>query len=92
MSFFENLPSMVFTPPSVPPFPGDRNLREEEGNRPTRCSEPLRSKVGGASKPSPCCAGWDRLGITLFSDILLVTCRFLAFSLVVSQKMHNFAT
>ena len=26
-------------------------LREEEGNRPTRCSEPLRSKVGGASKP-----------------------------------------
>ena len=26
-----------------------------------RCSEPLRSKVGGASKPSPCCAGWDRL-------------------------------
>ena len=57
-----------------------------------RCSEPLCSKVGGASKPSPCCAGWDRLGITLFSDILLVTCRFLAFSLVVSQKMHNFAT
>ena len=27
-----------------------------------RCSEPLRSKVGGASKPSPCFAGWDRLG------------------------------
>ena len=26
-----------------------------------RCSEPLRYKVGGASKPSPCCAGWDRL-------------------------------
>ncbi|MEH2790087.1 hypothetical protein V7T18_05370 [Segatella copri] len=25
-----------------------------------RCSEPLRYKVGGASKPSPCCAGWDR--------------------------------
>ena len=24
---------MVFTPPSVPPFAGDRNLREEEGNR-----------------------------------------------------------
>jgi len=30
---------------------------------PPRRSEPLRSKVGGASKPSPCCAGWDRLGI-----------------------------
>ena len=27
-----------------------------------RCSEPLRSKDGGASKPSPNCAGWDRLG------------------------------
>ena len=27
-----------------------------------RCSEPLRSKVGGASKPPPCFAGWDRLG------------------------------
>ena len=26
-----------------------------------RCSEPLRYKVGGASKPSPGCAGWDRL-------------------------------
>ena len=55
--------SMVFTPPSVPPFPGDRNLRREEGNRPTRCSEPLRSKVGGPSKVSPNCAGWDRLSI-----------------------------
>ena len=27
-----------------------------------RCSEPLRSKVGGPSKVSPYCAGWDRLG------------------------------
>ena len=27
------------------------------------CSEPLRSKDGGASKPSPGCAGWDRLAI-----------------------------
>ena len=27
---------------------------------PSRCSEPLRSKDGGASKPSPDCAGWDR--------------------------------
>ena len=55
--------SMVFTPPSVPPFPGDRNLRGEGGNRPTRCSEPLRSKDGGPSKVSPDCAGWDRLSI-----------------------------
>ena len=31
---------------------------------PPRCSEPLRSKVGGPSKVSPDCAGWDRLGAT----------------------------
>ncbi len=35
-------------------------LRGEGGNRPTRCSEPLRSKDGGPSKASPNCAGWDR--------------------------------
>ena len=28
-----------------------------------RCSEPLRYKVGGASKPSPDCAGWDRMAV-----------------------------
>ena len=42
--------------------PAPLTLRGEGGNRPTRCSEPLRSKDGGASKPSPDCAGWDRLG------------------------------
>ena len=31
-----------------------------------RCSEPLRYKVGGASKPSPCFAGWDRLTIACY--------------------------
>ena len=30
---------------------------------PSRRSEPLRSKVGGPSKVSPDCAGWDRLSI-----------------------------
>lgn len=35
--------------------PGPLTLRGEGGNRPTRCSEPLRSKVGGASKVSPDC-------------------------------------
>ena len=36
---------------------------QKEGcNRPTRCSEPLRSKVGGPKRSSPYCAGWDRLG------------------------------
>ena len=29
-----------------------------------RCSEPLRYKDGGASKPSPDCAGWDRLDVS----------------------------
>ena len=55
--------SIVFTTPSVP-LAGDRNLRGEGGNRPTRCSEPLRSKDGGPSKVSPDCAGWDRLGMS----------------------------
>ncbi len=44
--------------------PGPLTLRGEGGNRPTRCSEPLRSKDGGPSKVSPGCAGWDRLGAT----------------------------
>ena len=33
---------------------------EREETAPPRRSEPLRSKVGGASKVSPNCAGWDR--------------------------------
>ena len=44
--------------------PDPLTLRGEGGNRPTRCSEPLRSKDGGPSKVSPGCAGWDRLGAT----------------------------
>ena len=43
--------------------PDPLSLRGEGGNRPTRCSEPLRSKDGGPSKVSPDCAGWDRLAI-----------------------------
>ena len=34
---------------------------EERDVTALRCSEPLRSRDGGASKPSPNCAGWDRL-------------------------------
>ena len=37
-----------------------------------RCSKPLRSKDGGASKPSPCCAGWDRREIAVYSLQLIV--------------------
>ena len=40
--------------------PDPLTLRGEGGNRPTRCSEPLRSKAGGPSKVSPDSAGWDR--------------------------------
>ena len=49
--------------------PGPLTLRGEGGNRPTRCSEPLRSKVGGPSKVSPDCAGWDRLGMSGSSKV-----------------------
>ena len=36
---------------------------------PPRRSEPLRSKVGGPSKVSPDCAGWDRLGMSGVSKV-----------------------
>ena len=48
--------STVFPKPLSPQGTGDVTA--------LRSSEPLRSKVGGASKPSPDCAGWDRLGAT----------------------------
>ena len=35
-----------------------------------RCSEPLCFMVGGASKPSPGCAGWDRFAITYYNILL----------------------
>ena len=47
--------STAFPKPLSPQGTGDVTA-------PPRRSEPLRSKVGGASKPSPDCAGWDRLG------------------------------
>ena len=40
--------------------PDPLTLRGEGGNRPTRCSEPLRSKDGGPKRSSPNCVGWDR--------------------------------
>ena len=56
--------------------PDPLTLRGEGGNRPTRCSEPLRSKVGGPSKVSPDCAGWDRLTDACLrpADGLTATC------------------
>ena len=56
--------------------PDPLTLRGEGENRPTRCSEPLRSKDGGPSKVSPDCAGWDRLTATCLraADGLAATC------------------
>ena len=49
--------STAFPKPLSPQGTGDVTA-------PPRRSEPLRSKVGGPSKVSPDCAGWDRLGAT----------------------------
>ena len=59
--FSKITPSLFTIKEGSTSHPDPLTLRGEGGNRPTRCSEPLRSKVGGASKPSPDCAGWDRL-------------------------------
>ena len=48
--------STAFPKPLSPQGTGDVTA-------PPRRSEPLRSKVGGPSKVSPNCAGWDRLSI-----------------------------
>ena len=73
--------------PPLTPTLSPSGKREETA--PPRRSEPLRSKVGGASKPSPCCAGWDRRGrrefivnsLQLifggFDDKLQIYCEFL---------------
>ena len=49
------------------PDPLSSGAREETA--PPRRSEPLRSKVGGPSKVSPDCAGWDRLAATSASSV-----------------------
>ena len=56
------------------PDPLSSGAREETA--PPRRSEPLRSKVGGPSKVSPDCAGWDRLGAACLraGDGLGATC------------------
>ena len=45
------------------PKPLSPQGRTGDVTAPPRRSEPLRSKVGGPSKVSPDCAGWDRLSI-----------------------------
>ena len=63
-NFSKTHPSSLTLKGGSTSHPDPLTLRGEGGNRPTRYSEPLRSKVGGPSKVSPDCAGWDRLGAT----------------------------
>ena len=80
LSFSKITPSLFTLKEGSTSHPDPLTLRGEGGNRPTRCSEPLRSKVGGPSKVSPDCAGWDRLGATCLrpadrpADGLAATC------------------
>ena len=69
--------------------PGPLTLRGEGGNRPTRCSEPLRSKVGGPSKVSPDCAGWDRLGATCLRPADGVGDRFAPIQVLVNVDIFS---
>ena len=64
--------------------PDPLTLRGEGGNRPTRCSEPLRSKDGGPSKVSPDCAGWDRRGVS--GDTSSVSCSSASGSSITSVR------
>ena len=59
-------------------------LRKRGCNRPTRCSEPLRSKDGGPSKVSPDCAGWDRRGVS--GDTSSVSCSSASGSSITSVR------
>ena len=51
---------------------------------PSRCSEPLRSKVSGPSKVSPDCAGWDRRGVS--GDTSSVSCSSVSGSSITSVR------
>ena len=73
VKFSKITPSLFTLKEGSTSHPDPLTLRGEGGNRPTRCSEPLRSKDGGPSKVSPGCAGWDRLGDGL-GDGLAATC------------------
>ena len=75
-NFSKITPSLFTIKEGSTSHPDPLTLRGEGGNRPTRCSEPLRSKVGGPSKVSPDCAGWDRLTATCLrpADGLTATC------------------
>ena len=61
LSFSKITPSLFTLKEGSTSHPDPLSSGAREETAPPRRSEPLRSKVGGASKPSPDCAGWDRL-------------------------------
>lgn len=69
--------STAFPKPLSPQGTGDVTT-------PSRCSEPLRSKDGGASEPSPDCAGWDRRGVS--GDTSSVSCSSASGSSITSVR------
>ena len=95
LSFSKITPSLFTLKEGSTSHPDPLTLRGEGGNRPTRCSEPLRSKVGGPSKVSPDCAGWDRLTDTCLrvgdkvGDRLGATCLRAADELAPIQVLVN---
>ena len=52
--------SMVFTPPSVPPFPGDRNLRSGDVTALLGARNRYALRLADHQRSTPDCAGWDR--------------------------------
>ena len=83
-NFSKITPSLFTIKEGSTSHPDPLTLRGEGGNRPTRCSEPLRSKVGGPSKVSPDCAGWDRRDTT--GDTSSVSCSSASTALDVVQR------
>ena len=67
--------STAFPKPLSPQGTGDVTA-------PPRRSEPLRSKVGGPSKVSPDCSGWDRRGVS--GDTSSVSCSSVSGSSITS--------
>ena len=66
--------SIVFTTPSVP-LVGDRNLREEEENRPTRCSNRYAIRLADQSGLARLC-GMGPPGVERqYARILLLLCQ-----------------
>ncbi|WP_436286613.1 DEAD/DEAH box helicase [Segatella copri] len=61
LSFSKITPSLFTLKEGSTSHPDPLSSGAREETAPPRRSEPLRSKDGGASKPSPDCAGWDRL-------------------------------